>query len=885
MPAKRSKPSSSKKADTKSSSSSSSSEPQEITPADRLRQDGIIATFAMNAKKIHRNVRDISASNLTVLYHGTPIIEEAELSLNYGNRYGYIGRNGCGKSTFMRVIDSRCFPIADGIDIFHLAEEIEATDMTAKEAVMSVDLERAKLEAEAEQINDFLATGEEGEEADNAMERLNQVYERLEELDAAMAEVRACKILSGLGFTPEKQNKKTKEFSGGWRMRIALARALFLQPTLLLLDEPTNHLDMEAVVWLEDYLSKWTKILFLVSHSQDFLNNVCTHMVHHTKKKLVYYSGNYDSFCNTRAEKDEEQEKRFKQEQDQIKHMKDYVAKFGQGNAKMARQAQSKEKILDKMLKGGLTDKVEHEKALDFKFPDPGKLSPPVLQCNDITFGYPGCEILYSNVDFGIDLDSRIALVGPNGAGKSTLLKIMTQELLPITGAVRPHAHLKISKFSQHFVDVLDLTMTPLDYFMHLWTDLTREDARKFLGRFGISGSVQTQIIGHLSDGQKSRVVFAKMARENPHMLFLDEPTNHLDMESIDSLAKAINNFEGGLVLVSHDMRLISQVAKEIWLCDNRTVTKYNGEIADFKMRIRGEMQKNNLIEGGNVKSVGKAPPVPVAMAPPIPMAPPVKVKEESEEEMILKTRLELAELAIARQRSRQAQEAKVKETSVVASTESAPVSAPESTTVPKSSPKQSVEKGNEDPTEVLDDKALAKEKKRKEKEARDALKKAQEEELQRRKEQKIKDAEEAQRLFEAEQKAHQEFLIQKAAKNAKKKAEEDAEAALVAEALAKKKAEKEARRQVKLAARELERQAAKAAAEAAVRADPWSQDQQIRFEMALLEFTSMMDKHERWSKIAAEVKGKSMNQCLARYKFLKDFVREKKKLDAATDV
>jgi ATP-binding cassette subfamily F protein 2 len=391
------------------------------TPADLLRKEGVVCTYALTNKKIHRNVRDINVTNLTVTFHGHPLVEEAELTLNYGNRYGFLGRNGSGKSTFMKVIAARCFPIPDGIDIFHLAEEIEATDMTAKEAVMSVDKERAILEAEAEELNEIVAAEEGSEEAEDALDRLNQIYERLEELDAASAEARASKILRGLGFTTESQNKKTREFSGGWRMRIALARALFIQPTLLLLDEPTNHLDMEAVVWLEDYLSKWNKILFLVSHSQDFLNNVCTHIVYLSKRKLIYYTGNYDQFVKTREEKEEEQEKRYKSEQDQIKNMKQYIARFGQGNAKMAKQAQSKEKTLEKMLRGGLTDKVEGEKALDFKFPDPPALPPPVLQCNNITFGYPGREILYSNVDFGVDLDSRVALVGPSKKSFSLL--------------------------------------------------------------------------------------------------------------------------------------------------------------------------------------------------------------------------------------------------------------------------------------------------------------------------------------------------------------------------------------------------------------------------------------------------------------------------------
>jgi ATP-binding cassette subfamily F protein 2 len=496
----------------------------------------------------------------------------------------------------MRAIGARCFPIPDGIEIFHVSEEIAPTEMTAMEAVMNVDSERAALEAEAEAIQDLMA---EEQASDDDMDRLNQLYERLEEMDAGSAELRASKILTGLGFSSKRKEMMTKDFSGGWRMRVALARALFIQPTLLLLDEPTNHLDMEAVVWLEDYLSKWDKILLMVSHSQDFMNSVCTHMIHLNDQKLTYFGGNYDTFISTRADLEEEQMRKHKKEQEEIAHMKQYIARFGQGNAKMAKQAQSKEKTLEKMMRSGLTEKVSAEKSLDFKFSDPGELAPPVLQCTDITFGYPGCEILYSGVDFGVDLDSRVALVGPNGAGKSTLLKIMTGELMPVVGSVRPHQHLRISKFNQHFADVLDLTISPIDYFRREYTDMSLPECRSFLGRYGVVGSAQTSIMEHLSDGQKSRVQLAQMAKESPHMLFLDEPTNHLDMESIDSLAKAINAFQGGMVLVSHDMRLISQVAKEIWMCDKKTITKFTGEISDFKMHLRRQMRKSGLMEGG----------------------------------------------------------------------------------------------------------------------------------------------------------------------------------------------------------------------------------------------------------------------------------------------
>mmetsp|Transcript_15725 Transcript_15725/g.29664 ORF Transcript_15725/g.29664 Transcript_15725/m.29664 type:complete len:775 (-) Transcript_15725:4635-6959(-) len=571
--------------------------------ADALAAEGTICTFSASKKGVDARSRDINVQDFTLQHKGMVMLDHTEIVLNHGNRYGLIGRNGCGKSTLMKALGARAVPIPEGIDVFHLKEEIEASDsVTALEAVMSVDEERERLEKEAEKLNEALTALTEDDDEDESdltleekqekvMELLNYVYDRLDNLDAATAETRARSILKGLGFTHEMQEKKTKDFSGGWRMRVSLARALFIQPTLLLLDEPTNHLDMEAVIWLEEYLSKWDKILLLISHSQDFLNNVCTHILHFTnRKRLELYDGNYDQFIKTKGEKEENQMKRYEWEQDQIKSMKEYIARFGHGTSKNAKQAQSKEKVLQKMIRAGLTEKPEQEKPLNFKFPNPGHLPPPVLAFHDVSFGYPGCEPLYDNVNFGVDLDSRVALVGPNGAGKTTLIKLMSGELLPSLGDIRPHGHLKLGRFTQHFVDVLDLELTPLEFFEKQYPGIPREELRKYLGRFGVSGKMQVQKMEELSDGQKSRVVFSKLGKDVPHILLLDEPTNHLDMESIDALANAINEFEGGMVLVSHDMRLISQVAKEIWICDNKRITPYKGDIQSFKMDMRHQM-------------------------------------------------------------------------------------------------------------------------------------------------------------------------------------------------------------------------------------------------------------------------------------------------------
>jgi len=328
----------------------------------------------------------------------------------------------------------------------------------------------------------------------------------------------------------------------------------------------------------------------LISHSQDFLNGVCTNTIHLQNKKLVYYGGNYDTYVQTRAEREENQMKQFVREQDEIKHMKEYIARFGHGSAKLARQAQSKEKTLARMEERGLTEEVSRDHTFVFSFLDCGKLPPPVLSFNHVHFSYSGnsSDEIYKDLDFGIDLDSRIALVGPNGAGKSTLVKLMVGDILPTKGMVRRHHKLRMAWYHQHLTEQLDLSLSALEFMMKKFPEEPEpEKVRRMVGRYGITGKAQTCAMSILSDGLKSRVVFAWLAYQEPHMLLLDEPTNHLDIETIDALADAINNFEGGLVLVSHDFRLINQVAKEIWVCEKGTVTPWKSDIISYKQELR----------------------------------------------------------------------------------------------------------------------------------------------------------------------------------------------------------------------------------------------------------------------------------------------------------
>jgi len=504
------------------------------------------------------------------------------LELNYGRRYGLIGLNGSGKSTFLECLAAREVPIPEAIDIFHLSEEAEAQDLSALDAVVYVaKQEIARLEAESDKLMEV-----EGPES----EALQLIYERLDELDPNLLETRAGELLAGLGFSKTQVQKKTKDLSGGWRMRVSLARALLVSPALLLLDEPTNHLDIEACVWLEEYLAKYPHTLVVISHSQDFLNTVCTNIINLTYQKLVYYGGNYDQFVKTKEDLEIDQMKRYTKQQDEIAHIKQFISSCGT-YSNLVRQAKSRQKVLDKMEADGLVEKVQEEKKFNFYFPACGPLPPPVLQITGLSFSYNGQkkDYLYENLDLSVDLDSRVALVGPNGAGKSTLLKLMVGDLEPTEGTVRRNSHLRIGRYYQHSVDQLDMDATPLQFMRKTYEHMNMEEVawRQTIGKYGITGYAQSTPIGQLSDGQKSRLVFCCMSMNTPHLLLLDEPTNHLDMECIDALADAIQNFEGGMVLVSHDFRLIRQVAKTIWICDKKTVKPFKGDIQQYKKGIK----------------------------------------------------------------------------------------------------------------------------------------------------------------------------------------------------------------------------------------------------------------------------------------------------------
>jgi len=389
-------------------------------------------------------------------------------------------------------------------------------------------------------------------------------------------------------------------------MRISLARALFSSPDILLLDEPTNHLDFHACVWLEEYLQNRTKTLLLVSHQRDFLNNVCTDIIHIQGGKLHDYKGNYDTFESVRATKNLQQHREYVNQQKDREKLEEFVSKFTfnatnnklkSGSSKLASQAQSRLKMLEKM--EVIEDAIEDQEYIPFLFPDPDPIFGIPLQFReDVSFGYAEGPTLFEKVNFTIDMKSRLALVGPNGVGKSTLLKLFIGELESRTGVVIRNNKLRLGYFSQHFVDNLNMEQTAIQYLSSLHEakikagEMSVQEIRNKLARFGIVGQLAVQPINLLSGGQKSRVIFAKLALQNPQILLLDEPTNHLDIDAIDALVRGLQAFKGGVVVVSHDERLMSKVCDELWMCREKQVIRFNGTFEQYKKLISTDLSK-----------------------------------------------------------------------------------------------------------------------------------------------------------------------------------------------------------------------------------------------------------------------------------------------------
>jgi len=455
------------------------------------------------------------------------------------------------------------------------------------QVILKADIKRTKVLEEIEKLESKKRLEQ------NEIDRLEKAYEEKRAIGADAAEPKARRILAGLGFTAEMQDRATKNFSGGWRMRVSLGRALYLEPTLLMLDEPTNHLDLNAVIWLDNYLQGWKKTLLIVSHDQSFLDNVCTDIIHLDMQKLYYYKGNYTMFKKMHQQKKKEMLKDYEKQEKRIREMK------AQGNSKKQAEKKQKEVLTRKQEKNrtklqktdedsnGPTELIQRPKdyIVKFRFPEPPPLQPPVLGLHDVTFGYKQSKPLFSKTNFGIDMDSRVAIVGPNGVGKSTFLKLLMSELPPNEGEVRKNHRLRIGRYDQHSGEHLTSEETPTEYLMRLF-NLPNEKARKQLGTFGLSSHAHTIKNKDLSGGQKARVALAELCLNGPDVLILDEPTNNLDIESIDALAEAINEFKGGVIIVSHDERLIRDTGCQLSVIEDQTISQIDGDFDDYRHEL-----------------------------------------------------------------------------------------------------------------------------------------------------------------------------------------------------------------------------------------------------------------------------------------------------------
>ena len=504
---------------------------------------------------------------------GRPLFEQASAVIPDGHKVGLVGPNGAGKTTLFRLIrgelglDGGAITLPARARIGGVAQESPATDVTVLDTVLAADTERHALMAEAETATD--------------PHRIAEIQTRLADIDAWSAEGRAAAILQGLGFSTEDQARPTGDFSGGWRMRMALAGVLFAQPDLLLLDEPTNYLDLEGALWLEGYLAKYPHTVIVISHDRGLLNRAVGSILHLEDRKLTLYSGGYDSFARIRAERRALQAAEAKKQEARRAHLQSFVDRF-RAKATKAAQAQSRLKALAKMEPIASPEEAKFHR---FTFPQPDQLSPPILSLDGVSVGY-GDRAVLKRLNLRLDQDDRIALLGRNGQGKSTLAKLLAGRLEPMEGRLVRSGKLRVGYFAQHQVDELHLDETPLDHVRSLRPDEAPARLRARLAGFGLMEAQAETRVASLSGGQKARLSLLLATIDAPHLLILDEPTNHLDIESREALTEALNDYTGAVVLVSHDMHLLELVADRLWLVSGGAVTPYADDLETYRRSL-----------------------------------------------------------------------------------------------------------------------------------------------------------------------------------------------------------------------------------------------------------------------------------------------------------
>jgi ATP-binding cassette subfamily F protein 3 len=538
----------------------------------------------------------LNFKNLAIRRGNRLLFSQASFTIHNGQNIGLTGANGTGKSSLFTLMrgelhsDEGEFSMPPNLEIAHVAQETPALECTAIDYVMDGDRQLRYLQAKlqhAEQEHDGM--------------KLAELHAKLEQIDAYTAQTRASKLLNGLGFLVNQERQAVSSFSGGWRMRLNLAQALMCRSDLLLLDEPTNHLDLDAVIWLQDWLCKYPGTLILISHDRDFLDAITDHIIHIENNRAEIYTGNYSDFERMRCEKLAQQQSAFEKQQREIVHIQSFIDRF-KAKATKAKQAQSRIKALERM---EIITQAHVDSPFDFSFPPPKKLPNPLLKIEHADIGY-GEKIVIKNASLSISPGDRIGLLGPNGAGKSSLIKVLSGEMQASSGIVQSAEALHIGYFAQHQLEQLREEETPLWHLQKLDKQASEKDLRNFLGGFDFRGDKVNDPIGPFSGGEKARLVLALLVYQNPNLLLLDEPTNHLDLEMRHALSMALQDYEGAIILVSHDRHLLRSVTDQLLLVANGEIQNFDGDLDDYRLWLSAQKKPDENITNDNSSSVSR---------------------------------------------------------------------------------------------------------------------------------------------------------------------------------------------------------------------------------------------------------------------------------------